>query len=891
MAKQFRGDLNVQRRLSADLAINIPEWITGKDYLVNDVFMESGVLYKVTSPYTSPAVFDAAAVEISETGGGANDRVFVSNTDLVASGLVVAGEPTEAEIKTWNDALVTPNSDVIVRYNATDVEATQATYLFDIDGSGNVTLIQAPSTDGVRESALVDALPVVWTEGIFDAYLELTDAVGNTSRVIDAPINPIVGGIYTIIIYNGKATSNAVNLSAFKDREGVALNSPLLQVGSREIFSFQWDGTDFKQVVDPSRIEYDTNNGIPEGITEGTVLFASNKGYTLTGTATGGIANNGHRINGTLCTTTENVTNADVTIFDDYGAYGLSLTDDTDRTVTASNVSALSLGEIYRVYIVNSGTVITNAFFTSDFRTATHKAMPTIPCDINAQYVVDFVVENDGTNNILTQIGGYEVVSSGGLAQAGILPAAITAQGIYTAEGTNATSPLYASTGSQDRVMITSVAAGVGTVITVPVGESLNGSVDGTYTTQSDGELLLFIDNGVGKWTVQVVGASQQTVLGNAAYIVPYGSADQVGTTAANYAGNERIDLSLGTVKYDPLGAIDTINDEWVCQKDGNYSFVLTLSTLDGGGTSTDNVIYIGDGTIELQTIQPTTDTNAEGNPTISYSDSFTVGDKIDFRIAHPTSENITIKSVTLLITELPSTESILAGMVTPTPLAKMSISSLANAGAVGTNGSFVVLDGSVNPAHTINFDPSGMVTATDEITFPNTGDYSVSLGWRHQTIETINVQLDGVFKFRAYSQNTTNDSPGFHSGIISATAGQVLKLATTAAGAMDNFQLSIIQLPTSTVTVLDGTIPVNDQTTSGYMDIGTMRISNGKNATATTGSVVFPSVYSVAPNVTISVTDGTDARPVVNNVTTTGFDFLVYGSAATTAWNAIGLK
>ena len=99
-------------------------------------------------------------------------------------------------------------------------------------------------------------------------------------------------------------------------------------------------------------------------------------------------------------------------------------------------------------------------------------------------------------------------VSSGGLTQKGILPSSITEQGIYLAEGTNAASPIYASTGSLDRVMISSSLSGVGTVISVPVGEYLNGVINETYTTQYTGELVLFIDNEPGKWTVQVVGAN-----------------------------------------------------------------------------------------------------------------------------------------------------------------------------------------------------------------------------------------------------------------------------------------------------------------------------------------------------------------------------------------------
>jgi|GEM_PF-5735991 len=120
--------------------------------------------------------------------------------------------------------------------------------------------------------------------------------------------------------------------------------------------------------------------------------------------------------------------------------------------------------------------------------------------------------------------GDVEINAStgGGLAQNGTLPAAVVEQGMYIAEGTNSAVTLYAAVGSQDRVMVTSQAAGVGTIIGVQSGESLNGQTDGTYTTQSDGEVVLFIDNGVGEWTVQVLGAGEVRDLENSNQIAEF---------------------------------------------------------------------------------------------------------------------------------------------------------------------------------------------------------------------------------------------------------------------------------------------------------------------------------------------------------------------------------
>jgi hypothetical protein len=112
----------------------------------------------------------------------------------------------------------------------------------------------------------------------------------------------------------------------------------------------------------------------------------------------------------------------------------------------------------------------------------------------------DLNKEFNWDGSVWAAVGG----ASGGLPQSGILPASIPSQGIYTAQGTNVATTLYAATGSQDRVMVSSTVTHGGTVISVQAGEYLNGVLNGTYTTQADGELLLFLDNGAGLWTVQV---------------------------------------------------------------------------------------------------------------------------------------------------------------------------------------------------------------------------------------------------------------------------------------------------------------------------------------------------------------------------------------------------
>jgi hypothetical protein len=67
MPQTIRGNLHVNKRLTAGLAINIPSWVAGKAYLPRDKFIESGTEYQVLANYTSPAVFDPSALEITST--------------------------------------------------------------------------------------------------------------------------------------------------------------------------------------------------------------------------------------------------------------------------------------------------------------------------------------------------------------------------------------------------------------------------------------------------------------------------------------------------------------------------------------------------------------------------------------------------------------------------------------------------------------------------------------------------------------------------------------------------------------------------------------------------------------------------------------------------------
>jgi hypothetical protein len=67
MAHQVKGSQHVQKRASASLAFNFPEWKPNKKYIKNDLFIVNNDEYLVKTDHLSPAVFNSALPEIKKT--------------------------------------------------------------------------------------------------------------------------------------------------------------------------------------------------------------------------------------------------------------------------------------------------------------------------------------------------------------------------------------------------------------------------------------------------------------------------------------------------------------------------------------------------------------------------------------------------------------------------------------------------------------------------------------------------------------------------------------------------------------------------------------------------------------------------------------------------------
>lgn len=498
--------------------------------------------------------------------------------------------------------------------------------------------------------------------------------------------------------------------------------------------------------------------------------------------------------------------------------------------------------------------------------------------------------------------------ASGGLTQNGIVTALIPTQGIYTAEGTNATGELFTATDAQSRVMVSSTLAGIGTIITVPTGESLNGTLNGSYTTQSDGELLLFLDNGVGAWTVQVLGASQVDSLVISTLTIPNNGTDlqalTTGTSGTDYATSIPLSFTnTGTVTNDPTSIFNTANDYVEINKAGKYRVTMLVYVNDRGGSATSAIAIIGDTINEKRRSVLTLTDSWRGTYSFNYIEDFLIGDKLDIRFTHNTGESHDLEAADITIEQLPSSEVVLAGMVTPTTLAYGSLRT--------TQTAFTGVDDPI--AYEIeDYNIESIVTNTTTFTVPTTGVYDVRLisscdfvegtaGDRHIYVVKNNVNpvddatafASRIFHAQSYADSSSHGNENLVAGgIASFTAGDTLISYFHAADGGDRVKegtFSIKQLPESTVVDPDD-VPVQalkrcrttqtiNQSIPANTDKGilfdTLTHNAGCTFEAVTGNAIIPQdgFYDIIGAVRL-VTDATtitiDLSVTVNGVQVT---------------------
>jgi hypothetical protein len=137
MAYRIEGGLSVPDRMDVDLAINLPIWTTGKQYIINDFFSNNNDLYLVTTTHTSSTIVG----DVGNLKRFNNDnRIFIDNTTTAPA---ITGIPSLVEINNANTVLG-GSKNVILFYTGTDIVSDVPTHVYHIDEGGTLTLLQEP---------------------------------------------------------------------------------------------------------------------------------------------------------------------------------------------------------------------------------------------------------------------------------------------------------------------------------------------------------------------------------------------------------------------------------------------------------------------------------------------------------------------------------------------------------------------------------------------------------------------------------------------------------------------------------------------------------------------------------------------------------------------------
>ncbi len=97
MSYTIKGDLAVQRRISAGIAMSATAWQTGKAYLANDIVSDSGKLYLCLTSHTAAATLatDVAAarwVDMTSAATSPDSQTYMQSVNG-AINFVVDGNP------------------------------------------------------------------------------------------------------------------------------------------------------------------------------------------------------------------------------------------------------------------------------------------------------------------------------------------------------------------------------------------------------------------------------------------------------------------------------------------------------------------------------------------------------------------------------------------------------------------------------------------------------------------------------------------------------------------------------------------------------------------------------------------------------------------------------
>ncbi len=230
-------------------------------------------------------------------------------------------------------------------------------------------------------------------------------------------------------------------------------------------------------------------------------------------------------------------------------------------------------------------------------------------------------------------------------------------------------------------------------------GEQLNSVVDGTFlfSNYAAGTQFRADDIGPGQWVVSVVGAGTQTAL---AYAYLWESEtteeDNIQSIVTAAVPNATVlmpitqKLDLSTPAGLDVSGLTVGADAITATTGGRYSISGAIGVINNfiGGRSIVQLVR-NDTEILAVSFNEGDGTDDRNHPVpVEWSGSLAAGDSVSFLIGTNSATNIFPSFYTLAVQQLPNTESVLAGMVTPTaiPRARLELVDEEINGVFGVN-------------------------------------------------------------------------------------------------------------------------------------------------------------------------------------------------------------
>ena len=383
------------------------------------------------------------------------------------------------------------------------------------------------------------------------------------------------------------------------------------------------------------------------------------------------------------------------------------------------------------------------------------------------------------------------------------------------------TETLPASTGAGAVRFYTNIDVTNTATLAVQPGETLNGVTDGTFLFSNYVAGTQFrADEVTGGWVVSVVGASAQTGLYRG-YFANSAYASAVSSVIGSYAVLDLSDMNDAYGRSVGLEGFDQTENTWVAPKDGTYRVHYAAGLPQSSPNSGQISLAVEGSTVAISGDAFTGAIGGATHTSVEAILTLTAGERLEFVFGDGvvTSGGGRPYRPHLVIEQLPTTEAVLAGMVTPQALAygRMVLD--------GSTGAANDLGTSASPTKAVYETVNGLVGAsanatTGEFTITQNGNYEFSM---YHSAENrgadmaASLYVDGTEVERINGQVAGGGADAgaflFIFSRVSLTIGQVVDVRLSGSvaddvgdqnrvGVVEYFELN--QVPSSTVVMPD---------------------------------------------------------------------------------------